>query len=78
MYDHYSQPMGWGMHFMGPIFWLFIIVGVVLLIRWLVKSTGTESKNNDKETALDIVSKRYASGEIDHETYVRIKKDLES
>ena len=77
MNDHYSQPMGWGMHFMGPIFWVFIIIGLVLLVRWLIKYFGTESKNQDKESALDIVSKRYASGEIDRETYVRIKKDLE-
>jgi len=76
MRDYYSEPMGWGMHFMGPIFWLFIIIGIVLLARWLMKSA--ETKNHDKETALDIVNKRYASGEIDRETYARIKKDLEA
>lgn len=78
MYDYYNQPMAWGMHFMGPIFWFFIIIAIVLLVRWLMKSPDTEGKRHEKESALDIVNKRYANGEIDRETYMRIKKDLET
>ena len=78
MYDYYNQPMAWGMHFMGPIFWFFIIVGIVLLVRWLMKSSDAKTDSHNKESALDIASKRYANGEIDRETYMRIKKDLET
>ncbi len=78
MNGSYGEPMGWGMHFMGPLFWIFIIVGVVLLVRWLMGSANTDSKNHAQESALEILNKRYARGEIDRETYERMKKDLES
>lgn len=78
MKGNYGEPMGWGMHFMGPLFWIFIILGAVLLVRWLIGSTNTDSKNPTQESALEILNKRYARGEIDRETYERVKEDLTS
>jgi len=78
MNGHYGESMGWGMPFMGPLFWIFIIVGVVLLARWLTGISNTDSKNHGRESALEILNKRYARGEIDRETYERMKQDLES
>ncbi len=69
--------MGWGMPLIGSLFWIFIIVGVVLLVRWLTDPSDTDSKNHGRESALEILNKRYARGEIDRETYERIKQDLE-
>mgnify|MGYP001267589257 FL=1 len=69
-------------HFWGPggmifgsIFWLLVIAGIIYLIIKYVKKSDVEPKN---ETALDILKKRYAKGEIDAEEFARKKKDLES
>lgn len=78
MNGHYGESMGWGMPFMGPLFWIFIIVGVVLLVHWLTGFNNPDSKNHGRESALEILNKRYAHGEIDRETYARMKQDLES
>ena len=59
----------------GSIFWLLVIAGVVYLIIKYVKKSDSGPKN---ETALDILKKRYAKGEIDAEEFARKKKDLES
>ena len=47
------------------LFWVLVIAGVVLLINWL-------RKQNTNESALEILKKRYARGEIDKETYARL------
>jgi len=59
----------------GSIFWLLVIAGIIYLIIKYVKKSDVEPKN---ETALDILKKRYAKGEIDAEEFARKKKDLES
>ena len=74
--------MGWGnMGWFGPIFmlifWVLLIVLIVLLIRRLL-SAG-QAGNRDRsggETALEILKKRYARGEIDKEEFEAKKKDL--
>ncbi len=62
------------------IFWVAIIVGVVLLVVWLVRQTAgpgaTAGAPPGGETALDILRKRYARGEIDKAEYEEKKKDL--
>jgi len=68
--------MGWGMGF-GWIFmvtfWILLILGIVYLIKYVA---GGAKKEEPKETALDILKKRYASGEINKEEFDRIKDDL--
>ncbi len=77
--------MGWGMGYgMGWLwtilmiaFWIAIIVGIVLLIRWLILSTRTQPHTGrHEESALEILKKRYARGEIDREEFEQRKKDL--
>lgn len=66
--------MGWGMPFFGLFFWALIIAGIVFLVRWIIGH-----KEGDVQTEpLDILRQRYARGEIDRETYERMKKDLQS
>jgi putative membrane protein len=74
---------GWG-PMMGPgyggmFMWMIVLVVLVaVVIYWLVR--GDKSKTKDQpqgETALDILKKRYARGEITKDEFERMKKDLE-
>lgn len=72
---------GYGMGWFGPIltiaFWIAVIVGVVFLIRWLVVSTRTASHRAPAEdSALEILKKRYARGEINRQEFEEKRKDL--
>lgn len=69
---------GWfGMIIMAA-FWIAVIVGIVFLIRWLAISAGSGNRRTRSEdSALEILKKRYARGEIDKEEYEAKKKDLE-
>jgi putative membrane protein len=67
--------MWWIMPFIMIAFWIVVIVGIISLIRWLARSErGREIKS--EETALDILKKRYAKGEISKEDFERMKKDI--
>ena len=80
--------MGWGMGSYGwggglfgflfmAVFWAFIIVGAVFLIRWLVEQPRLRSLG-EGESALDILKKRYARGEINKDEFEAKKRDLSS
>lgn len=73
--------LGYGMGWFGTIimaaFWIAVIVGIVLLIRWLVVSTRTEGhKAQPKDSSWEILKTRYAKGEIDKKEFEEKKKDL--
>jgi putative membrane protein len=71
---------GIGMMLMMFLFWAAIIVGIVLLIRWLV-TTGSgghhAAAGRTPESALDILQKRYARGEISKQEFEEIRRDLQ-
>ena len=79
---------GWGMHpgMMGwgwagllfmLVFWVLIIVLIILLIRRLLSSgTGRTAGPLQEDSALEILKKRYARGEINKEEFESKKKDL--
>ena len=58
------------------LFWGLVIFGVITAVRALTRSRDDRGAL-PHETPLEILNKRYASGEIDQEEYQRIKKDLE-
>lgn len=64
----------WGM-FVGMLFWILILVGFFYLVSWLVKRPSTLPSS---ETALEILKRRYASGEIDSEEYTKRKRELQN
>ena len=55
------------------IFWILIIIGLVLLIKYLWEGSGAK---RGEESALEILKKKYARGEISKEEFEEKKKDL--
>jgi len=60
------------------LFWVVIIALGVLLISGLVSRTNSQPPSNQPpaESALDILKKRYARGEITKEQFEEIRRDL--
>ena len=81
-----DRPWGWGWHPMWEmwgawglgmmlfmlLFWILVIVGLVLGIRWL----ATQGRESRSDTALEILRQRYARGEINKEEFDAKKRDL--
>ena len=72
---------GWGMGYgffgwlMMFLFWILIIAAVVLGVRWFIDQ-GKLKGSSVEETPLDILKKRYASGEIDKEEFESMRREL--
>jgi len=56
------------------LFWVLVLVGLVLLIRWLWVQAQPITKAD--ESALEILKRRYARGEITREEFEAIRRDL--
>ncbi len=85
---------GWDWGYMGGgylggivmlLFWTAVLVAVVFFVVWLVRQgqSGGSSKQaggytGDRESALDILDRRYARGEIDREEYEERRQALGS
>jgi putative membrane protein len=65
----------WGivMMLMMLVFWGVVIVGIVLVIRWL-RNQSKETRSTD--AALDMLRQRYARGDISKEEFEAKKQDL--
>jgi putative membrane protein len=64
---------GWGDYGMGAgswlfmiLFWALVILGIVYLVKMLVGGGG---KSPSRETAEDILKKRFARGELSREEF---------
>lgn len=75
MFEGFGYGMGGGGMFMMGLFWIVIIVGSIYLIKALM---GKGHDKEQTESALDILKKRYAKGEISSDEYEKIRKDLEN
>ncbi|MBC7628728.1 MAG: SHOCT domain-containing protein [Ferruginibacter sp.] len=69
MYNNYGF---WGMHFIWWIIWMGLIFWI-FLTPWSIPG-----ERRKKDTPLDILKKRFASGEITNEQYKEQKKILET
>ena len=60
------------------ILWILIIVAVLFFVYWLFEN-GKIGGSGDRtaESALDILKKRYARGEIDKEQFESMKRDID-
>jgi len=66
-------PYGWGGVGMG----IFMVIVAVLVVVVLVRLLDTNrNKSSSAETALEILEKRYAKGEITKDEFDKIKSDL--
>ena len=73
--DNYGYGMmGYGGMFFGLIFWIIIIVGAYLLIKFLIEQN--KARSGEEKSALDIAKERYAKGEITAEEFEEIKRRL--
>jgi putative membrane protein len=75
---HMHGDYGWGMGFgfgwiFMIVFWALVIVGIVYFVKTI---SGSAKKEDHGETALDILKKRYAKGEISREEFEKIRDDL--
>ncbi len=68
----YGWGMGFGWLFM-VLFWALVILGAVYIFRMVSERSRPAEKGG---TALDILKKRYAKGEITKEEFERMKDDL--
>lgn len=76
MAQYGGGQQGWGDHMVnmpfGGGFMMLMLVAVVFLVVLL--SRGISRK---EESPLDVLKRRYANGDIDKETYERMRKDIE-
>ncbi len=71
---------GFGWMWLMPIFWILflglIIWAVVALVRGVSQPSISDSAFSRPDSALEVLKKRYARGEINKEEYEEKKKDL--
>ena len=74
MHWDYGWGMGFGIGwFTMIIFWALLILGIFYFVKIIA---GSPKKGDRGETAIDILKKRYAKGEISKEEFDKIKDDL--
>jgi len=73
MLSGYGMTGGFGSGFM-VLWWVLIVVGIVVLVKWISSNTGGRNRSGSK--ALEILNERYARGEIDDQEFQKRKRDL--
>ena len=74
--------LGWGGWLLGGLMMLLFWGGIIALVFFAVRafsgsgSWAASKQTNSGESALDILKKRYARGEISQEEYRAIRDDL--
>lgn len=80
-YDRWPGMMGWGCGMGWPwpimmfVFWIAMVGGFVFIARRLTSAQRGRGGASD-ESALDILKKRYAKGEVGKDEFEKIKKDI--
>lgn len=74
-----TDMVGWSWGWFGLVhmvlWWFLIILGIVVLVRWLMGSGG-DRRAADGDRALSILRERYARGEIDKAEFEARERDL--
>ena len=72
----WGHGMGWFPPIIMMAFGIAVIIGIFFLVRWAISSANKDHGYKSQESALDILKKRYARGEINKEEFEDRKKDL--
>lgn len=72
-----SYGMGYGFMGFGWLFQLVILVLFFAVVWWMLKSSSSFGFRAGGETAMDILKKRLAKGEIDSKEFEKLKKEIE-
>ena len=68
-YHDHMNVWGYGlMAFSSLLFWALVVAGIVLLVRYLGRTTG-QPLGGDRRQAERILAERFARGEIDEDEY---------
>ena len=74
------EPMmglwGWVGYVVMVVFWTLVIFALVLWIKSWLEQMGMWSGPREQESALEILKKRYARGEINKQEFEEKRKDL--
>ncbi|MFP4356737.1 MAG: SHOCT domain-containing protein [Phycisphaerae bacterium] len=78
-------PMPWPWMLIFPLVGLVIMVLLAILCfrrgGWMSRCMGrqenTDAGSDRRESAMDVLKRRYAAGEISQEEFERIKQDIE-
>ena len=77
MNDYWGHSGGAGYDVWGFIFMLIVmalvVVGVIVVVRYLGRDVSSQKET---ETALELLKKRYAKGDIDKEEFEEKRKAL--
>jgi putative membrane protein len=76
MMHWYPDMMGWGGGIGMIFFWIFLVVLIVVLVKWLISQSSERVEKRDDP--MDILKRRYAKGEIDKTEFEEKAKDLET
>ncbi len=72
-YGAWASPYLWIGPLVMVLFWIAVIVCIVFAIRYFVRQGR---RPGGEDTALEILKKRYARGEIGKEEYEERRRDL--
>ena len=80
-YDGWGWGSGWGLGMIhGLLWWVLVILGINVPVRMLGRSSASAPMQHSPaplpETALEILKRRYASGEIGKAEFEEKKRDL--
>jgi len=64
----------WLWMIVGALFWIAVFVALILLIVWLYKKITGQTTNGS--SALEILKKRFAKGEISKKEFESMKKEI--
>ena len=75
-HGYWMGDWGWLALLLNALFWAVIISLIIWLVVRMSRHGYWMHEAQDSQKALDIAKERYAKGEIDHEEFEKIKKNL--